>query len=339
MSASVADLVASVLTEGNFDATQMQVLAWLNARHELMCARTRCYRRKIEVGPTVAEQQSYVLPKEVLEIREVVVQSPESADLGGLGVPYGAGLHRDLAQGALGYLWLGGVYQRAGGGIYVRDENGDGKDLLALYPAPTEGGLAVSVFAVCRAEPLTLGVVEGLVVGSAATLRFNFTDRALTEAEQQTFDASGDLPAGVGVDPAVVRLTYTLPGAAPVTVEGADVVREAQGSYSVSVTPAVLGALLWEGLGFNAEGAQTNSTGPLETAIVGVSGLKTPPEFNDALIAGAVATGLARLEARPDLAQEGNSVFAAACQELEAQVNKRYRGSGAATIRVRGVNA
>lgn len=338
MSASVADLVTSILSEGNFDAIESQALKWLNARHELMCARTRCYRRKIQIGPTVAGQQGYALPKEVLEIREVQVQSSESAGDGMLGVPYGPGRHRDLAEGALGYIWLGGLFTRIGGGIFVRDESSEGQDLLALYPTPTEDGLSVGVFAVCRPESLAIGAPVGIVAGNTGTLRFNFTSRALTEAEQETFDSTGALPVGVGVDPTSVKATYQLPGAAPVTVEGAGVTRHAQGSYSIPVSAPVQGILVWSGTGFNVEGHETNSTGLLETPIVGSSGLKTPPEFNDALIAGAIATGLTRLESRPDLAVPHENDFAAACSELETQVNRQYRGSGAATIRIRGVN-
>src|SRR5215472_9700364 len=114
MSRTVKELVEAVLTEGNFDATESQVLSWLNTRHELMCARTKCYRRKIQIGPTVAEQNGYPLPPEVMEIREVQVQSSTTTPPG-LGVPYGAGRHIDLAEGALHYIWLGGPYPDGSG--------------------------------------------------------------------------------------------------------------------------------------------------------------------------------------------------------------------------------
>lgn len=67
--------------------------------------------------------------------------------------------------------------------------------------------------------------------------------------------------------------------------------------------------------------------------------LKIPSSYNDALIAGAVGTGLRRVEHRPDLAQPHEQEFADACEELRREVNRRYRGSGPAQIRVVGLNA
>lgn len=67
--------------------------------------------------------------------------------------------------------------------------------------------------------------------------------------------------------------------------------------------------------------------------------LKIPSSYNDALIAGAVATGLRRVEHRPDLAQPHEQEFADACEELRREVSRRYRGSGPAQIRVIGLNA
>jgi hypothetical protein len=218
-------LLSSVVEEGSFDVPKTQALGWVNARHGLMCARTKCFRKKLSVGPTVANQQGYPVPAEVIEIREVLVQS--SASTGGLGVPYGAARHTDLAQGALHYLWLGGLYLAVGGGIFVRDENASGEELLALFPTPTEAGLTITVQAVCRPAPL----------------------------------------------------------------------------------------------------------------VIGVGGLRTPVEFDDALVAGAIATGLARVESRADLAAPNETVFANACTELLGQVDKRFRGSGPAQIRVQGLNA
>lgn len=67
------------------------------------------------------------------------------------------------------------------------------------------------------------------------------------------------------------------------------------------------------------------------------STLKIPADFTDALVSGAIATGLSRTENRPDLAQYHEQTFADACEELRRQVNRRYRGSGPATIRVQGL--
>lgn len=214
----VAQLVTNVMTEGSFDVTEAQALQWLSRRHQLMCTRTRCYRKRLTVGTTIAGQLDYLLPPEVSEIREVLVN----------GIPYGEGRHSDLAQGKLGYIWLDGLYAYAGGGLYLHDYDANGETTIALYPTPTEGGQQIVVYAVCRPPDLQPG---------------------------EDF------------------------------------------------------------------------------------GIKIPHEFLDALVAGAIATGLTRTEARADLAGPFEQTFSAGCAELLSQVNRRFRGSGAAQIRLSGVNA
>src|SRR5215472_12709027 len=338
MSRTVKELVEAVLTEGNFDATESQVLSWLNTRHELMCARTKCYRRKIQIGPTVAEQNGYPLPPEVMEIREVQVQSSTTTPPG-LGVPYGAGRHIDLAEGALHYIWLGGLYLNVGGGIFIRDESSQGQDLLALFPTPTEAGLGITVFAICRPEPLSL-TVPAMVVGSEGIFRFASTSRVLTETEKATFIATGVLPAGVGIEAGVLSevFEYQAPGS---TFKTAPVVKDGTGAYHAVVTPlTVAGNWLWRAKGFSeaaGKGTLMWET-PLEEAFVGTGlpALKIPPEFTDGLIDGAIATGLSRIEHRDDIASPHEQRFGQSCTELLAQVNRRYRGSGPALIRVQG---
>jgi hypothetical protein len=69
------------------------------------------------------------------------------------------------------------------------------------------------------------------------------------------------------------------------------------------------------------------------------STVKVPDEFTDALVSGACATALARVEARPDLASSFQAQFDAGCAELLKQVRKRYRGSASPQIRVVGYTA
>ena len=216
-SGTVGELVANVLSEASFDATEAQALQWLSRKHELMVVRAKCFRQKIQIGPTVSEQAQYAVPARVVEIRELKVAN----------VPYGTGKHRDIAENELGYIWLDGIYVAAGGGLEVRDYDESGNSLVTLVPTPTEAGLEVTLSAVCRPEPL----------------------------------------------------------------------------------------------------------------VIGQAGVRIPPEFYDALVAGAVATGLQRLESRPDLAQSNEAIFTAGCLELLRQTNQRYRGSGPAQIRVVGLNA
>lgn len=214
----VDELVATVTEQGNFDVPPAWVLGWLDNRHKLICARTKCFRKKLTLT-TVAAQVSYVLPAEVQEILAVSVASPSA---GGLGVPYAAGRPGDLPAGALGFVWLQGVFVSRGGGIFIRDESAEGVDELALYPTPSEDGLSIMVTTICRPAKLALG-----------------------------------------------------------------------------------------------------------------DSLKTPPEFDDALVAGAIATGLERTEGRAELAATSEQKFTVGCEELERQVRRRFKGEGAAQIRVR----
>lgn len=218
MADTVSQLVARVLTEGSFDTDEPTVLGWLTVRQRLMCARSSCFRRTLELGPTVNEKQNYPVPAEVVEILEVLVA----------GYPYESGRHRDLSAGKRGYIRLHGE-----GGLAVRDDDESGAEQLALYPAPKQGsapepGSTLQVLAVCRPPDLL---------------------------------------------------------------------------------------------------TSDNTT------------LKIPGEYVDALVAGAIATGLLRLEKRQDLAAPHDAQFESACAELERQVNERYRQSGPTQIRVAGINA
>lgn len=67
--------------------------------------------------------------------------------------------------------------------------------------------------------------------------------------------------------------------------------------------------------------------------------LKIPVQFYDGLVAGAIATGLARTEQRPDLAAPMEAEFAAACEECRMYIVRKYRGTGPVTIRVVGYDA
>ena len=212
MAETVAGLISSVKSEASFDVSDATALSWLNRRHKAMVSRARALRYTASLT-SVANQRDYALPANVVEIDEVSVN----------GLPYGMGIHRDLAMGAQGYLILGGV-----GGLVVSEESSSGAPEIAIYPTPTEAGLSIQVRAIWY--------------------------------------------------------------------------------------PADL------------------STSDNSTLIV-------PDAYIDALIAGAVATGLKRVENRPDLAQPMEQEFNDACEEWRRQVSRRYRGAGPYQIRVIGVNA
>jgi hypothetical protein len=62
-------------------------------------------------------------------------------------------------------------------------------------------------------------------------------------------------------------------------------------------------------------------------------------DFHDGLVAGAVATGLKRLERRADEAGPFDQDFAIETERLRLRVRRRYAGAGPAQIRIAGINA
>jgi 8-oxo-dGTP pyrophosphatase MutT (NUDIX family) len=210
----VAELVQDVLVDGGFDTTEARVLRWLNVRHRQMVARAKCFRRTLELGPTVENQRDYAVPPEVVELTELVVA----------GNVYGEGRHADLALGAAGRLWISG-----NGGISTREDDASGSPKIALYPTPTASGEPITAQAVCL---------------------------------------------------------------------------------------------------------------PPDLSVTDDTTLKVPANFQDSLVEGAIATGLARLENQPALAQPRLDAFEAACRELEQETAVRLRGTAAPVqIRIAGYNA
>lgn len=215
----VADLVAAVKEDGQFDADEPQVLRWLSVRHRQMCARSRCYRKTLDLGVITAGQAAYAVPPEVVEVLQVTVG----------GLVYGNARHSDYAQGARGFIWLGGE-----GGIAGREDTAEGVQQLEIFPAPAAGS-----------EPT--------------------------------------------------------PGTAHIS------------AYAAVQPPNLV--------------VGTDAT------------VKIPDDYQDALVSGAIATGLLRVESRQDLAAPHEQIFSTGCSELLRATNRRFRGAGPARVRILGVNA
>jgi len=152
---TVAQLVAQVLEEGQFDATNAQALRWLTVRQRQMCRRSKSYRKTLSLGPTAQGVATYALPDEVVEILMVEVG----------GYVYGHLRHQDPPEGAFGWVWIGGT-----GGLAGRQDSSAGVQQLWLYPTPDAGGATpppgatISVWAVCRPPDLSETSPEGLVI-------------------------------------------------------------------------------------------------------------------------------------------------------------------------------
>jgi hypothetical protein len=63
------------------------------------------------------------------------------------------------------------------------------------------------------------------------------------------------------------------------------------------------------------------------------SEVKIPEDLEPALIAGAVAEGMLKTEARPDLAAQNEAQFAQGCKELLSRAESRYQGQGPVGVR------
>lgn len=179
----VEDMVDAVKVEGNFDVDEPRMLRWLSAAHRRMCVRATCIRRRIELGPSVEEQSAYPVPPEVAQILEVLVG----------GMKYGMGRHSDIAVGQC--LLIDGA------GVTAEDASEAGGALLSLIPAPSDVGVSIEIFAVCRppallaADDSTLGVPEehdeDLIAGAVAIgLAREAMRPDLAQSFQAQFDAA-----------------------------------------------------------------------------------------------------------------------------------------------------
>lgn len=211
---TVAILISDVKTEGGFDATDDQVLRWLNRRWRLMVSEARAFRRVVAVGNTVAGTAFYAFnPIEAY-----------SFEVGGK--PYGKAMRRDIYPAAQDRLiWTGD------GGLIVASASSAGVPGIELIPVPS--------------------AVEAI------------TSFAAMVPADLTNDAAGN-----------TLLADVLAG-----------------------------------------------------------------DFHDALVAGALATGLGRLERRKDEARDFEAEFRDGVERLRLRVRRRFRGPGPSQIRVAGVNA
>lgn len=99
--------------------------------------------------------------------------------------------------------------------------------------------------------------------GNVVRVLFSFTTRALTDAEKATFLAGGGLPAGTGIDPAVVKFDYTAPGSSKATdTYPTNVIKDATGSYHRDLdTTIVTGGGEWVYRGYSTGSGQAATKG------------------------------------------------------------------------------
>lgn len=213
----VQDLVTAVISEGGFDPGDVSgsppssptVLRWLTNRHYKMVSRSKCYRKTVDIGPTVAGQRDYALGEDVVEIYEVLVG----------GIPYGRGRHVELAQGARGFLLL----DDPDAGLMTAEESATGAREIALFPTPGTSGVSITVRAawlpgeLSVSDDATLRIPpdfrDALIAGGIATGLRRIEQRADLAApfESEYSDACEELRRQVsrryrGTGPAQIRV-------------------------------------------------------------------------------------------------------------------------------------
>jgi hypothetical protein len=96
-------------------------------------------------------------------------------------------------------------------------------------------------------------------VGNQVRCRFYFSHRELTVTEDEHFfdpdrETFPGLPLGVAYTPPEVLFEYKPPGEAWITIEGEDVVPDADGEYHAIVTVPMDGASVWSYRGRGVDG-------------------------------------------------------------------------------------
>lgn len=183
MAVTVQQCLDDIRTEAGFDVDEPTALRWLDRRQKRMCARTRCYRKTLAVGDTVAGTAFYALAG-VVELY--------SLELGG--VPYTKARRPDVygySQGAL--VWVGT------GGFILADADADAVNGVTLIPTPDSSGTAITAFAAVVPPDAEIGqdividddLADDLVAGAIATGFLRKEERPdLAEAYETRFDAA-----------------------------------------------------------------------------------------------------------------------------------------------------
>lgn len=143
MANEVQELVNRVVAAGG-DTDADDALARINTAHELMVARSECYRKSLELGPLVDGTSFYAVDPTVV-IRPLFFTVNDA--------PYGkARLADRYAYGQGGLAWRGAY------GLVVYVANDDGEQGVELIPPPDSStdGYSLKLLAVCHSPVLEL---------------------------------------------------------------------------------------------------------------------------------------------------------------------------------------
>jgi hypothetical protein len=206
-------MVAKVKNEGGFDtaAANMDnatILGWLNEAYERLTGESKFVRKTRELGPTVADQATYALPDEVIDLRALKV---------GTSAPWLRVSTEELWELQAGYRALETV---TGVGVFAPSFESDADAMVELWPVPTAetAGLSISALAAVALGDLSLATdvapllpadVQGAVVDGAIAIGMRRIHERWDIA--QAYDAK--LDAGIQ---ALAKRTNSRVGSGPI---------------------------------------------------------------------------------------------------------------------------
>lgn len=174
----VSEAIAKVKDEGGLDATNSQILGWLNEAQRIIVAGAKWRMAELTIGTTINGQASYAIPDEIVDLEGVTVD----------GSPYTRASVKDLWNVKAGRASLRGT-----GGVFVPDFSISGDDYvpgIELYPVPEADDLLIGGLAALQPVTLTesdsLGVPEDIapsLVDGAIGIGLRRMDERIPEAD------------------------------------------------------------------------------------------------------------------------------------------------------------
>lgn len=133
-----SELVAKVVTEGGFDTaasdtSSATVLSWINEVYREMVSAAEWLRSERSLGVTVAGQDLYDLPDDVIRVSKVAINGSSRWDI-------------VATEELLDLKWQGGLYLTGSPGVVaqVYDEV-TSKQKIQLWPVPQTAGYTIQV--------------------------------------------------------------------------------------------------------------------------------------------------------------------------------------------------
>lgn len=133
---TLAEAVSELEDLHDLDLTEAEAARLLNEAHREMCVRAEWTRKRIEFGPTVADQAAYALPDEVYRPLKVYVE----------GLPLTPSSEEEVSR-------IGTDLRRVARGLWYIDHDTNGDQAIYVHPVPDAGS---ALDALCVVYPAVL---------------------------------------------------------------------------------------------------------------------------------------------------------------------------------------